>query len=478
MTMASASDFRGHTYEDALFFPAPSFPSHEACRAWARSALSAHVSNPAYPACRQPITVCIGPKQILRIFTLREDIMRRFPDGLKYPLSVVKASVGYAATVLRASIYVCIREGRVRLFVPFTSGDSFQNDWHRLLRPRALVRGAGTIRPQNFWANAVVLCTKPSPDYWSASHVCAYLHLLQAALKVTGAPRDAEFLLNKRDSPCSRVDRSHPWTHLFAASFNRPTVRPARMLEVCSPYAHSGVYADKFVPLASDWALATGLFFPGDGGRSIPSFACVSPVPWDERTNILFFRGSSTGYGSGPQSNTRMRLAALSREHGDIMDCGITSFSKRVKVCHGCASRDDAVELRRLQKQFVALRSQRRYKYMAVVDGHSAPNRLATVMHFESVLFIVDSDAATCGKEMWFSRFLLPNVHYVPVRNDLSDLVEKLRHALCHDAESRAIATRCRELALRLFTPVSMLAHAAKTLAKCTPPSPSAATGH
>ncbi|KAJ6462104.1 hypothetical protein C8R45DRAFT_1178508 [Mycena sanguinolenta] len=38
----------------------------------------------------------------------------------------------------------------------------------------------------------------------------------------------------------------------------------------------------------------------------------------------------------------------------------------------------------------------------------------------------------------YFSNWLLPYVHYIPVRIDLSDLVEKLKWALAHEAEAEA----------------------------------------
>jgi hypothetical protein len=247
------------------------------------------------------------------------------------------------------------------------------------------------------------------------------------------------------------------------------------MLPVCSAYGDPAVYADHLFPLASDWALATGRYFPGDPARALHSFAALTPsCAWRDKTPQLFFRGSSTGGGSNARTNTRMRLVGLSLRHPETMDCGITSFSRRFKVQAGCVTRDDgdAPALRRLRKPFVPLPQQRRYKYIAVVDGHSAPNRLAALLHFGSVLFIVDSDAQTSGRRMWFSRHLVPMVHYVPVRNDLGNLVEKLRYARSHDAECREMGERCMQVARQLFSAPALAAEAARTLACCAAADP------
>jgi hypothetical protein len=52
----------------------------------------------------------------------------------------------------------------------------------------------------------------------------------------------------------------------------------------------------------------------------------------------------------------------------------------------------------------------------------------------------------------FFNDWLRPYEHYIPVRPDLSDLVEKIEWAQNHDGEARAIQARGQEMARRVMT--------------------------
>jgi hypothetical protein len=55
--------------------------------------------------------------------------------------------------------------------------------------------------------------------------------------------------------------------------------------------------------------------------------------------------------------------------------------------------------------------------------------------------------------DFWFRKYLVPMVNYVPIKYDLSDLVEKLDWLVSHDEEAQRIALASKDLTTRIFSP-------------------------
>ncbi|CAI8022148.1 Protein O-glucosyltransferase 2, partial [Geodia barretti] len=71
-----------------------------------------------------------------------------------------------------------------------------------------------------------------------------------------------------------------------------------------------------------------------------------------------------------------------------------------------------------------------KYKYQINIDGTVAAYRFPYLMGGGSLILKQDSQYYE-----HFYRHLRPWVHYVPVKRDLSDIVERLQWALDHDDE-------------------------------------------
>lgn len=63
-----------------------------------------------------------------------------------------------------------------------------------------------------------------------------------------------------------------------------------------------------------------------------------------------------------------------------------------------------------------------------------------------------------------FYNELKPNVHYIPIRADLSDLVEKIRWAKAHDTEVRQIGSNGRLYATENLLPKDIICYHAVLL--------------
>jgi hypothetical protein len=79
---------------------------------------------------------------------------------------------------------------------------------------------------------------------------------------------------------------------------------------------------------------------------------------------------------------------------------------------------------------------------MIIIDGHaSAWFRPAMILKSNTVPIVVESNFAPLYMDQW-----VPWVHYVPVKSDMSDLVEKVKWLKENDEEAFQIAHNGNDL--------------------------------
>ncbi|KAM8871950.1 protein O-glucosyltransferase 1 [Synchiropus picturatus] len=143
--------------------------------------------------------------------------------------------------------------------------------------------------------------------------------------------------------------------------------------------------------------------------------------PWKKKVSKGFFRGSRT-------SPDRDPLVLLSRENPDLVDAEYTKNQ---------AWKSDKDTLGRPAAKEIPLVDHCKYKYLFNFRGVAASFRLKHLFLCGSLVFHV-------GEE-WLEFFypqLKPWVHYIPVKQDLSDLRELLQFVNENDAIAQEIATR------------------------------------
>lgn len=152
-------------------------------------------------------------------------------------------------------------------------------------------------------------------------------------------------------------------------------------------------------------------------------------TPWEEKQDRAVWRGSFT-------KAIRERLCEISEEHPEILNAKVS-----IKTA-------DEADQKRLEErgffgEMLHFPQFLQYKFLPTVDGVCcAYPSLQWKLLSDSVTFKQDSDEV-----QWFYRGLKPFVHYIPVKNDLSDLVEKIAWAKEHDAECKQIAERGTQFA-------------------------------
>ena len=366
---------------------------------------------------------------------------------------------------MRCGIYVMVRGGSVRMFVPFANR-LYRNSWpalefrggsrHQYYHRKDLqykVRERVIQREDEWWSNGHLLCNVRSPQVWG-DHFLRELHEMLEATCERHEVADAEFFLNKRDFPHLRVDHTKEPYPLFE-SMEMQHNRFRHLCPILSFYTAPD-FADIPLPLPQDWTPPPEL--EQDDGPA-----------WSDRVPTAFFRGSATGAGTTPETNQRLRLAQMSqsesRQHDGVplLDAGITSWNMRDKKSAGQPVdhiRPDQLEIG--LQPYVPLVSQRRYRYLIYADGHCAASRYSQMMRSGSLILKVESRGA--GHQLWFFPLLEPFVDHVPVRADLSDLHERIEWCLAHDDECARMAARARALAERHLSRGAIAGYLAQTI--------------
>uniref|UniRef100_A0A672SGI7 Glycosyl transferase CAP10 domain-containing protein n=1 Tax=Sinocyclocheilus grahami TaxID=75366 RepID=A0A672SGI7_SINGR len=143
--------------------------------------------------------------------------------------------------------------------------------------------------------------------------------------------------------------------------------------------------------------------------------------PWKKKNPKGFFRGSRT-------SSERDPLILLSREAPDLVDAEYTKNQ---------AWKSEKDTLGRPPAKEIPLVDHCEYKYLFNFRGVAASFRLKHLFLCGSLVFHVGED--------WLEFFypqLKPWVHYIPVKQDLSDLRELLQFVKENDAVAEEIAVR------------------------------------
>ena len=171
-------------------------------------------------------------------------------------------------------------------------------------------------------------------------------------------------------------------------------------------------------------------------------------VDWDKKTiNKAVFRGGPSGCGYTVETNQRLNLVSMKSPLLDakIVGKGKTIDSQSVKFdpIHGLGMLNTGMK----PGNFVSMVEQSKHKYIIHVDGNVHAYRLLTTMMTGSLVIRVESPYIS-----WIDHLIKPGQHYVLVKPDLSDLIEKIRWCEAHPKSARKMARAGYEFAKRALT--------------------------
>lgn len=96
--------------------------------------------------------------------------------------------------------------------------------------------------------------------------------------------------------------------------------------------------------------------------------------------------------------------------------------------------------------RYLSLPNLTKYKYLIDIGGNGYSGRLKFLMFSKRPILLVDRNYVE-----YFHDDLIPYVHYIPVKMDLSDLVDNVRWMMMNEARSLQIAQNAYEYATTHF---------------------------
>lgn len=378
----------------------------------------------------------------------------------------VHNSFTYLFEKFKKGIFVIIKDNKLLTYLPFSNAN-YKNDWvqqtyfseseKKLLKDynnpsvkKQLDNNIFTFQnkhPEQFrgrkinldrskWYANNCLFRNQFPEYEGELNTNVFKDLLVSLTQSRKIP-DVEFFINDRDFPLLKKDLTHPYEHLFDGD-NKLIDKNFKFSKMAPIFSKSTTkdFADLLIPTNDDWVLASNKFFlPSCSNK--PSNINLN---WKSKKNICIFRGSATGCGNTIDNNMRLRAAHISLTHNNILDAGITDWKQRMKKF-----KDQPINILNPSDFDFKLATKiddsqkSNFKFILNIDGYVSAFRLSSELSMMSVVLLVDSPY-----KMWFSHKLIPHVHYIPIKHDLTDLIDQINWCIKNDDKCLGIATNAK----------------------------------
>ena len=270
------------------------------------------------------------------------------------------------------------------------------------------------------------------------------------------------YIFSTRDLCLVHKRRVDPWIDVIGVERNDIGYIPKQFLPIFNSTGGTD-YFDIPIPNFDDVTYVMN-FLKGGRGKSYQELVehvktTTGPedfqsltTSWSEKKPVAVFRGSATGCGYSPENNVRLKLAKLAQDLNDksIVDAGIVRgdsarekyiFNRDTGLGFYKSKRYGINVVERLTKQ-----QQSGYKYIIEIEGNVSAHRVLTDMLYKSLLLMVDSEYT-----LWYSHLLVPYVHYIPIKKDLSDLLEKITWCRNHDDLCEKMAINSYNFAIDLL---------------------------
>ena len=145
------------------------------------------------------------------------------------------------------------------------------------------------------------------------------------------------------------------------------------------------------------------------------------PFTWEEKKSLVLFRGACHG-------KPRRELFLQSFINNPLFDIKDTAY-------------DSSNPPEWQQQEGLTLYDHLEYRYIMALEGNDVASNLKWVMSSNSIAVM---PRPTC--ETWFMEGeLIPNYHYIEIREDYSDLIERINYYEAHPEEAKQIVQHAHE---------------------------------
>lgn len=379
----------------------------------------------------------------------------------------------------KKGIFVKILDNKLRVFLPFSKAN-FINEWSDKIEFdgsmydffRNITEKQGyKFNPKHInqnikeWYGNNCLFRYEYPINEGDTNVDNVKNMLEEVCNSRKVP-DIEFFINRRDFPILTRDGTEPYNNIWGSK-KQPLVshlydKYLPILSMCGGKR----YADVLIPNWEDWARISsyeGKWF----AKSCKDYNQKFETPWKDKYPIAVFRGGSTGCGVDVESNMRLKVSFLSKlgniDENDglpYLDAGIANWNLRPRKLE----KEKFIKTIDIDKlgfdlvSFLSPKEQSKYKYIIHLDGHTAAFRLSIEMSMCSVILL-----QTSKWKSWYRDLLIPYVHFVPIKEDLSDLIDQIKWCKENDSECEKIANNSLKFFNKYLCKEAILDYVQKT---------------
>ncbi len=160
-------------------------------------------------------------------------------------------------------------------------------------------------------------------------------------------------------------------------------------------------------------------------------------ILWEEKSPIAFFRGSATGI-KDPENwreSPRPQMAFISQKYERFLDAKITSSGLAVPI--GVLKRE------KIHASPVSIEKHLQFRYLLDIDGDSCGySRCYWILLSDCLMMKVQSPNI-----QWYYSLLKPYENYLPIKEDLSDVIQQIRWARKNDELCQKMAQKATTLA-------------------------------
>lgn len=351
----------------------------------------------------------------------------------------------------KKGIFISICKGKLQTFLPFTNAN-YTNEWGNLIKfDPQIFQGQGYTNKNvnnntNKWYANNYLIRYEYPMSENDTSVAQYKWLLE---KICESPEflgkipDIEFFINKRDFPLLKENLTEPYNDIYGSDIPLISHKYQRYAPIFSPSVKNG-FADLLFPTPDDISRiaqenkSSPVFFRHDFMRDY-SFI-PSEKKWVDKIDIAIFRGSSTGRGCTIKDNIRLKLANMYKGNESHLNVGITKWNCRIKNDLGTLKKIEPEKLPFGLVEQMSYFTQSEYRYIIHVQGHACAYRLSIELSLGVVILLVKGEY-----KMWFSDKLIEYTHYIPVKEDLSDLLKQIDWCRKRPKKCGKIVENCKK---------------------------------
>jgi hypothetical protein len=381
----------------------------------------------------------------------------------------VNNTFNYMFNKFKKGIFVKIQNNKLRVFLPF-SKKGYVNEWGQNIKidPKFGTMYNFVTHINKMLGKRYKVSVDAFPDNWYANN-CLIRSEYPIAEGDTNTPNmsdmlktlcekrkvpDIEFFINRRDFPLIKRNSTEAYDHMFGNDHPLVSHEYDQYAPILSMVT-SDKFADIPIPTGDDWArigVKTGKFF-GKDCKLYPTIDSFT-IKWNDKKPTAVFRGASTGCGVTIDTNIRLKLAYISAttppdKDGMLLDAGISKWQLRPRKLKG-ETYLQTIDVPSMNKSGIHIASflsplqQSGYKYIINVDGHVSAFRLSLEMSMGCCILLADSKY-----RLWFRSLMKPMVEYVPVKADLSDLIDQIKWCRDHDKECKKIAKNAMKFYLK-----------------------------